>query len=106
MIKEILQENINKSLSKEKFGHKNSKSFFDGLDIFKKLNIQKKSKHEFTFKKGNKLKLHFNEKENENVYTKKVTNLKSGFLKNNNRILYRHNNFSVYMFHIKKRFNL
>ena len=41
MIKEILQENINKSLSKEKFGHKNSKSFFDGLDIFKKLNIQK-----------------------------------------------------------------
>ena len=95
MIKEILQENINKSLSKEKFGHKNSKSFFDGLDIFKKLNIQKKSKHEFTFKKGNKLKLHFNEKENENVYTKKVTNLKSGFLKNNNRILYRHNNFSL-----------
>ena len=59
MIKEILQDNINKSLSKEKKSHKKSKSFLDGFDIFKKLNTLKKSKNDCTFKKNNNLKLPF-----------------------------------------------
>lgn len=95
MIKEILQDNINKSLSKEKKSHKKSKSFLDGFDIFKKLNTLKKSKNDCTFKKNNNLKLPFNRNENENIYTKKLTNLKTCYLLNNNKILYRNNNFSL-----------
>ena len=38
MIKEILQENNNKSLSKEKINQKKLNSILNGIDIYKKLN--------------------------------------------------------------------
>ena len=89
MIKEILQENNNKSLSKEKMSCKKANSILKGLDIFKKLNLKKTPKHEYTFRKKKNLNIFFNKKDN--IYFKKVTNLKTVSLKNDNRILYRNN---------------
>ena len=74
MIKEILQNN-NKSLSKEKINQKKFNSILNGLDIFKKLNLMKKSRYDNNIRKNKNLKLLLNK--NDNVYIKKVTNLKT-----------------------------
>ena len=89
MIKEILQENNNKSFSKEKIIRKKHSSTLNGTDIFKNLNPTKKLKNEYTFRKKKNLNLIFNK--NDNIYFKKVTNLKTSSLKKNNPILYRNN---------------
>lgn len=74
MIKEILQNN-NKSLSKEKINQKKLNSILNGLDIFKKLNLMKKSRYDNNIRKNKNLKLLLNK--NENIYIRKVTNLKT-----------------------------
>ena len=94
MIKEILQENNNKSFSKEKINHKKLNTILNGFDALKKLNILKKSKQNNTYRKNKNLKLLFNK--TGNIYKKKITNLKTTNLNRlnkefNNRILYRNN---------------
>ena len=74
MIKEILQENNNRSLSKGKLNQKQSNSIINGLSVLKKLNLIKKSKYGNTLKNKN-LQLLLNR--NENIYSKKITNLKT-----------------------------
>lgn len=76
MIKEILQNNNNnKSLSKEKLNQKKFNSILNGLDIFKKLNLMKKSRYDNNIRKNKNLKLLLNK--NDNIYVRKVTNLKT-----------------------------
>ena len=82
MIKEILQENINKSLSKEKINCNKLNSVLYGLDTFKKLKLLKKSKQIQNRKRNNNLKLLLNK--NENLYVKKVTNLKTSSVNKSN----------------------
>ena len=74
MIKEILQENNNKSLSKEKINQKKLNSFLNGIDIYKKLNSIKKQ-YQHSYRKNKNLDLLLNK--DENIYIKKVTNLKA-----------------------------
>ena len=74
MIKEILQENNNRSLSKGKLNNKKSNSIINSLSILQKLNLIKKSKYGNSLKKNN-LKLLLNQ--NENIYSKKIKNLKT-----------------------------
>ena len=74
MIKEILQENNNRSLSKGKLNQKQSNSIINGFSVLKKLNLIKKSKYGNTLKNKN-LQLLLNR--NENIYSKKITNLKT-----------------------------
>ena len=74
MIKEILQENNNRSLSKGKLNNKKSNSIINSLSILQKLNLIKKSKYGYSLKKNN-LKLLLNQ--NENIYSKKIKNLKT-----------------------------
>ena len=95
MIKEILQDNNNKSLSREKINNKKFNSILNGFDILKKLKTIKKGGKNYTFRKNKNLKLLFNK--NDNIYIKKVTNLKTNYLKKankyiRNKILYRNNN--------------
>ena len=86
MIKEILQENNNKSYSREKVKNDRLNSILNGLNIFKEFNLIKKEKHKYTFKKKKNLKLSFN-----NFFTKKQTNIKAFPPKKNNTIIYRNN---------------
>lgn len=86
MIKEILQENNNKSYSREKVKNDRLNSILNGLNIFKEFNLIKKEKHKYTFKKKKNLKLSFN-----NFFTKKPTNIKAFPPKKNNTIIYRNN---------------
>ena len=74
MIKEILQENNNKSLSKEKINQKKLNSILNGIDIYKKLNSIKKQ-YQHSYRKNKNLDLLLNK--DENIYIKKVTNLKA-----------------------------
>ena len=74
MIKEILQENNNKSLSKEKINQKKLNSILNGIDIYKKLNSIKKL-YQHSYRKNKNLDLLLNK--DENIYIKKVTNLKA-----------------------------
>ena len=73
MIKEILQEN--KSVSKGKINKKQSNSIINGINFYKKLNLFKKPKCANTLRKNKNLELLLNK--NENIYAKKITNLKT-----------------------------
>ena len=75
MIKEILQESNNKSLSKEKINNNKINSVLYGLNSFKKLKLIKKSKQIQNLKKNKNRDLFLNQ--NENLYTRKATNLKT-----------------------------
>ena len=91
MIKEILQENNNRALSKGKFNNKQSNSILNSVSILKKLNMIKKSQYGNSLKKNN-LKLLLNQ--NENIYSKKITNLKTTSFnkaKNKNDIIFERN---------------
>ena len=91
MIKEILQENNNRTLSKGKFNNKQSNSILNSVSILKKLNMIKKSQYGNSLKKNN-LKLLLNQ--NENIYSKKITNLKTTSFnkaKNKNDIIFERN---------------
>ena len=70
-----MQNNNNKSLSKEKINHKKLNSVLNGLDIFKKLNLMKKTRYFNNIRKNKNLKLLLNK--NDNIYIRKVTNLKT-----------------------------
>ena len=88
MIKEILQENLNKSSNKEKINNNKLNSVLNGGDIFKQINLIKKKKDKYFVKKKKNLKLLLN---NNNFFIKKATNIKAFPHKKNNTIFYRNN---------------
>ena len=88
MIKEILQESLNKSSNKEKINNNKLNSVLNGGDIFKQINLIKKKKDKYFVKKKKNLKLLLN---NNNFFIKKATNIKAFPHKKNNTIFYRNN---------------
>ena len=88
MIKEILQENNNKSLSKEKINQKKLNSILNGIDIYKKLNSIKKQ-YQHSYRKNKNLDLLLNK--DENIYIKKVTNLKANSINPTKKEKFSHN---------------